>query len=249
LIDSGDKALKKLREAALKRAPYHIAIIDKQMPSMDGFQLGIAISSDSQLSGTKLVMQTSQGQQEDADKLKTAGFNGYFSKPVEQSLLYNTLMTIPGGNSTEQDLVTAYTARELPQFKARVLVVEDNAINQKVAQGLLKKFGVQVDLAANGEEAVNSLENLPFDLVFMDCQMPVMDGYDATRQIRLPESKVLNRNIPIIAMTANSMQGDREKCLSVGMDDFISKPVNPMKVEEALKRWLPICESKIKQAN
>ncbi len=249
LIDSGDNALKKLREAALKRAPYHIAIIDKKMPSMDGFQLGIAINSDSQLSDIQLVMQTSQGQKEDADKLKTAGFNGYFSKPVEQSILYNTLMTIAGGNSTEQDLVTAYNARELPQFKARVLVVEDNAINQKVAQGLLVKFGVKVDLAANGEEAVNSLENLPFDLVFMDCQMPVMDGYDATRQIRLPESKVLNREIPIIAMTANSMQGDREKCLSVGMDDFISKPVNPMKVEEALKRWLTICEPKIKQEN
>jgi len=249
LINSGDKALTKLREAALKRAAYHIAIIDMQMPSMDGFQLGIAISRDSQLADTQLVLQTFQGQQEDEDKLKAAGFNGYCSKPVEQSLLYNTLMAIVGVNSTEKDLVTAYNARELPQFKARVLVVEDNAINQKVAQGLLKKFGVQVDLAANGEEAVNSLENLPFDLVFMDCQMPVMDGYDATRQIRLPESKVLNRDIPIIAMTANSMQGDREKCLSVGMDDFISKPVNPMKVEEALKRWLPICESKIKKVN
>jgi CheY-like chemotaxis protein len=105
---------------------------------------------------------------------------------------------------------------------------------------------VQVVLAANGEEALSSLEYLPFDLVFMDCQMPVMDGYEATRQIRLPESKVLNREIPIIAMTANSMQGDREKCLTVGMDDFISKPVNPIKVEEALKRWLSIVESKIK---
>jgi len=249
LIDSGDKALKKLREAVLKRTPYHIAIIDTKMPSMDGFQLGIAISSDRQLASTQLVLQTLQGQQEDSDKLKVAGFNGYCSKPVEQSLLYNTLMAIAGVKSTEQDLFTVYNARALPQFKARVLVVEDNAINQKVAQGLLKKFGVQVDLAANGEEAVNSLENLPFDLVFMDCQMPIMDGYDATRQIRLPESKVLNRDIPIIAMTANSMKGDREKCLSVGMDDFISKPVNPVKVEEALKRWLPICESKIKQTN
>jgi PAS domain S-box-containing protein len=138
LVDSGDKALKELREAALNRAPYHIAIIDMQMPSMDGFQLGTAIKNDRQLSGIQLVMQTSHGQQEDSDKLKATGFNGYFSKPVEQSLLYNTLMTITGLDSTEQQLVSAYNSRELPQFKARVLVVEDNAINQKVAQGLWK---------------------------------------------------------------------------------------------------------------
>jgi CheY-like chemotaxis protein len=152
-------------------------------------------------------------------------------------------MTIAGVNSQEQPLVTAYSARELPQFNARVLVVEDNAVNQKVAQGLLKKFGIQVDIAANGQEALNTLENIPFDLVLMDCQMPVMDGYDATQKIRLLDSKVLNRNIPIVAMTANSMQGDRDKCLSVGMDDFISKPVNPSKLQEALKRWLPEFES------
>jgi CheY-like chemotaxis protein len=123
------------------------------------------------------------------------------------------------------------------------LVVEDNAVNQKVAQGLLKKFGIQVDIAANGQEALNTLEALPFDLVLMDCQMPVMDGYEATQKIRLAESKVLNRNIPIVAMTANSMQGDRDKCISVGMDDFISKPVNPSKLQEALKRWLPDSKS------
>jgi two-component system sensor histidine kinase/response regulator len=171
--------------------------------------------------------------------LKAAGFNGYLSKPIDQTILYNTLMTVAGVNSPEQSLITAYSSRELPQFTARVLVVEDNAVNQKVAQGLLKKFGVQVELAANGEEALNSLENLPFDLVLMDCQMPVMDGYEATQQIRHSESKVLNRDIPIIAMTANSMAGDRDKCLAVGMDDFISKPVNPNKLQEALKRWLP----------
>ena len=152
-------------------------------------------------------------------------------------------MTIAGANSPKQPLVIAYSARQLPQFNARVLVVEDNAVNQKVAQGLLKKFGIQVDIAANGQEALNTLENLPFDLVLMDCQMPVMDGYEATQKIRLPESKVLNQRIPIVAMTANSMQGDRDKCLSVGMDDFISKPVNPSKLQEALKRWLPESKS------
>jgi signal transduction histidine kinase/CheY-like chemotaxis protein len=240
LVDSGKKAFEKLTEESSKGTPYHIAILDMQMPQMDGFQLGIMIKNDSRLfKNTRLVMLTSQGKRGDADKLKAAGFSGYLNKPIDQTNLYNTLITVAGINSQEQQLVTAYSSRELPQFTARVLVVEDNAINQIVAQGLLKKFGVQVDLAANGEEALNSLENLPFDLVFMDCQMPVMDGYEATQQIRHSESKVLNREITIIAMTANSMEGDREKCLAVGMNDFISKPVNPNKVQEALIRWLP----------
>ncbi len=239
LVDSGNKALEKLTEESSKGAPYHIAILDMQMPQMDGFQLGTMIKNDNLLfKNTRLVMLTSQGQRGDADKSKAAGFNGYLNKPIDQTILYNTLMAVAGIHSPEKPLVTAYSSRELPQFTARILVVEDNAINQKVAQGLLKKFGVQVDLAANGEEAITSLENLPFDLVFMDCQMPVMDGYDATQKIRHSESKVLNRDIPIIAMTANSMEGDREKCLAVGMNDFISKPVNPNKVQEALRRWL-----------
>ncbi len=239
LVDSGKRALEKLTEESSKGTPYHIAILDMQMPQMDGFQLGTKIKNDNHLfKNTRLVMLTSQGQRGDADKLKAAGFNGYLNKPIDQTILYNTLMTVAGVNSPEQPLVTVYSSRELPQFTARVLVVEDNAVNQKVAQGLLKKFGVQVDLAANGEEAINSLENLPFDLVFMDCQMPIMDGYEATQKIRHSESKVRNREIPIIAMTANSMEGDREKCLAVGMNDFISKPVNPNKVQEALKRWL-----------
>jgi CheY-like chemotaxis protein len=217
-----------------------------QRPKMDGFQLATKIKNDSRLfKDTRLVMLTSQGQRGDADKLKAAGFNGHLNKPIDQTLLYNTLMTVAGVNSQEQPLVTAYSSRELPQFTARVLVVEDNAINQKVAQGLLQKFGVQVDYAVNGEEALNSLENLPFDLVFMDCQMPVMDGYEATQKIRHSQSEVLNRDIPIIAMTANSMEGDREKCLAAGMNDFISKPINPNKLQEVLKRWLRKSYSKI----
>ncbi|MEW6991345.1 response regulator [Colwelliaceae bacterium 6441] len=240
LVDSGDKALATLIEESAKGAPYHIAILDMQMPKMDGLQLGTRIKNDSQsFNNLQLMMLTSQGQRGDVERLKAAGFKGYLNKPVDQTTLYNALMSIIEVHSSDKPLVTSYSPRELPQFNARILVVEDNAINQKVAQGVLKKFGVKVELAANGAEALTSLESLPFDLVFMDCQMPVMDGYEATQKLRHPDSKVLNRDIPIIAMTANSMEGDREKCLAVGMNDFISKPVNPNKVQEALKRWLP----------
>jgi PAS domain S-box-containing protein len=240
LVDSGKKALEKLTEESSKGTPYHIAILDMKMPQMDGFQLGTKIKNDNLLfKDTRLVMLTSQGQRGDVDKFKAAGFNGYLNKPINQTILYDTLMTVAGISPLEQPLGTTHSSRIIPQFNARVLVVEDDAINQKVAQGLLKKFGVQVDLATNGEKALNSLENIPFDLVLMDCQMPVMDGFEATRQIRHSKSKVLNRDIVIIAMTANSMEGDRVKCLAVGMNDFISKPVNPHKMQEALKRWLP----------
>jgi two-component system, sensor histidine kinase and response regulator len=239
LVECGKDALEKLIEASNKGAPYHIAILDMQMPNMDGIQLGRAIKKHPLLSSIRMVMLTSQGQRGDTEKLKSAGFNAYLNKPIDQSVLYKTLIKTAGTNSSEKELANSYSTHDVPQFQARVLVVEDNAVNQKVAQGLLKKFGVQVELAANGVEAITSLERFPFDLVFMDCQMPVMDGYEATKKIRDKESKVLNRKIPIIAMTANSMQGDQDKCISVGMDDFISKPVNPNKIEEVLKRWLP----------
>ena len=247
LVDCGIEALNKLTEAVDKNTPYHIAILDMQMPQMDGIQLGKAIKSDPRLSYTHLVMLTSQGQRGDLKNLKEVGFSGYLNKPINQSVLYNTLIKIAGVNASEPQMVTAYTPQQLPQFNARVLIVEDNAVNQKVAQGLLKKFGIQADVAANGEEALKTLESIPFDLVFMDCQMPIMDGYEASRQIRKDDSKVLDKTLPIIAMTANTMQGDREKCLASGMSDFISKPVNPVKIQEALRHWLPRGKSSVEK--
>ncbi|WP_139302521.1 response regulator, partial [Thalassotalea sp. PP2-459] len=240
LVDSGQKALEKLTEEYSKGEPYNIAILDMHMPQIDGFTLGTKIKNDCKLSkDTRVMMLTSQGKIGDEDRLKAAAFDGYLNKPIDQTNLYNTLIKISGVNSPDKKLVTSNSSREYPQFAARVLVVEDNAINQKVAQGLLIKFGLQVDIAVNGEEALKSLENLQFDLVFMDCQMPVMDGYEATQKVRSSELKLRKRKIPIIAMTANSMAGDREKCLAAGMDDFISKPINPNTVQEVLKQWLP----------
>jgi PAS domain S-box-containing protein len=245
LVDSGEAALVRLTAAAAEGKPFSIAIVDMQMPEMDGAQLGAVIKNDSALADTHLVMLISQEASGDAKKLKEAGFDGYLNKPVVETVLYNALRQVAVITANEQPLITVYTSSELPKFNARVLVVvEDNITNQIVAQCMLEEFGIQVDLAANGEEALTALETLPYDIVFMDCQMPVMDGYEATRSIREPTfnfhaSREHDRAIPIIAVTANTMQGDREKCFAAGMDDFIAKPVELEKLQQALQRWLP----------
>lgn len=239
LVASGKDALESLTTANAQKQPFNIAIIDMQMPNMDGAQLGAIIKSTPELADTQMMMLTSQGQRGDGKKLKTAGFSAYLNKPIDQSILRNSLMQVAGLTSDEAPLLTEYTARPKPQFNVRALVVEDNVINQVVAQSLLEQFGIRSDVAGNGEEALVALKNLPYDLVFMDCQMPVMDGFEASRCIRDPQSKVRNSNIPIIAMTANTMQGDLDKCLAAGMNDFISKPVETLKLQQTLEQWLP----------
>jgi two-component system sensor histidine kinase/response regulator len=241
ICESAETALASLKKAVIDGHPYNIAIVDIDMPIMGGLQLAIEIKNDTSLAGTLLMMLSSQGQRGDAIKFEAAGFNAYMDKPIEKAALYNTLLQMTCNIQKDVPLEKHINAtkRKLPQFKARVLVVEDNPVNQMVARGMLMKFGVVVDLVANGKEAIHALKTLPYDIVFMDCQMPVMDGYEASRCIRDPQSKVLDHTIPIVAMTANAMVGDREKCIAVGMDDFISKPVNPNKVQEALIRWLP----------
>jgi len=238
LAESGSAAHEILLSAEKQGHPFDIAIVDMQMPEMDGIDLGSLIKKDKSISNIHLVMLTSQGTRGDAKKFNQAGFDAYLNKPVDQSVLYNSLLRVSGITSLNHSLITAYNAHQQVQFNARILVVEDNATNQLVAQCILEEFGIQPDLAANGEEAIKALETLPFDLVFMDCQMPIMDGYEATRRIRHSQSKVLDRAIPIIAMTANAMQGDREKCIASGMDDFVSKPVESEKMLHALQLWL-----------
>ena len=245
LVEDGKTAIEKLSAAVAEGKPYRIAIVDIHTPPMNGEELGIMVKNDTSLSDTYLVMLISQGAHGGDKKLKETGVDAYLNKPIDQSNLYSALQQhITGTTGNDSEQLTDNNGLSLQQFSGRVLVVEDNTINQLVAHSMLEELGIQPDMVANGQEALHALETLHYDLVFMDCQMPVMDGYDATRNIRDPAFKLHgasggDRAIPIIAMTANAMQGDREKCIAAGMDDFISKPVQPDKLQQALLKWLP----------
>ncbi|MGW8325773.1 MAG: response regulator, partial [Desulfobacterales bacterium] len=240
---SGEEALKKMRQGIDGNHPFDLAILDMQMPGMDGETLGRKIKQDSDLKNTILVLMTSIGKRGDARRLEKIGFAGYLTKPVKQSQLYDCLVTVSGlGNepTSEQpmSIFTRHTIFEKRTREARILLAEDNITNQKVALNTLKKFGYNADVVKNGKEAFEALKKIPYDIVLMDCQMPVMDGYEATNEIRkwektlkdgtadcsdsTPESEARSKRIPIIAMTAHALKGDREKCLTAGMDDYIA---------------------------
>jgi CheY-like chemotaxis protein len=235
----GTMALERLREAVLWNKPFPLAIVDMQMPGMDGAELGKLIKADRTLRDTKLVMMTSVGKRGDAKRMEAIGFSVYLTKPVRQSDLLESLRAVLGEESNkkvETTLHTRHSIRELRTNTFRILVAEDNVTNQFVALGILKKLGFSADAVANGAEAVKALESIPYDLVLMDCQMPEMDGFAATRAIRRAEEETAH-HVPIVAMTANAMRGDREKCLEVGMDDYISKPVDANVLFETVMRW------------
>ena len=237
LLANGEEGLQHLRDAAADHTPYTIALLNMQMGEIKGEQLGRRIKQESDLATTHLILLTPQGLHVSREKMQEAGFIAHINKPINQSELYNTLLKVTGSSCAQP--TNHLETKETPQFDARILVVEDNSVNQVVASGILNKFGVHVDLVEDGQEAIQALEQRPYDLVFMDCQMPILDGYQATQQIRDPLSNVKNRAIPVVAMTANAMQGDRDLCLSAGMDDYITKPVSWTKIERMLKRWLP----------
>jgi CheY-like chemotaxis protein len=247
---SSEDALKLLRAAKSAGNPYQIAILDQQMPIMDGEELGRTIKADAKLKNTVLVLLTSIGARGDAARMKQAGFSAYLTKPARASQLLSALITLLGNqkHASSAQFVTRHSVAEdratifpgepaQPIFRARILIVEDNAVNQMLAARLLEKLGCRVDVAANGREAVEMVGLLPYDAIFMDCQMPEMDGFEATQEIRRREGSSVHR--PIIAMTANAMQGDRERCLDAGMDDYVSKPIRKADLIEALERRLP----------
>jgi signal transduction histidine kinase/DNA-binding response OmpR family regulator len=240
----GKQALEKLRRAASDRDPFGIAILDMQMPEMDGETLGRKIKKAPDLKDTHLMMLTSLGLRGDAARMKEIGFAAYLTKPVKVSQLYDSLIAIVGRETetregvSSESIVTKHSISEDKKRKIRILLAEDNMINQQVALNILEKFGYRADAVANGQEAVGALEMIPYDLVLMDVQMPEMDGFEATAEIRNPNSEVIDHDIPIIAMTAHAMKGDREHCLKVGMNDYLTKPVDPRAMLEMLEKWL-----------
>jgi CheY-like chemotaxis protein/HPt (histidine-containing phosphotransfer) domain-containing protein len=237
----GFAALKALYLAKDAGDPFRIAILDMQMPGMDGVALGRAVKADETLKGVQLVLFSSLGQRGEARQMEEVGFSAYLTKPARQSELFDCLSAVLAGTASArqaQSIVTRHTIREMSRG-ARILLAEDNTTNQDVALGMLEKLGLRADAVANGREAVHALETLPYDLVLMDVQMPEMDGLEATQHIRDPQSMVRNHQVPIIAMTAHAMQGDREKCLKAGMNDYVSKPIAPQALADALEKWLP----------
>ena len=239
------EALEALRTAAREGVPFDLALLDFQMPGMDGLELAGQIKNDPALARTALILVTSVPGRADSRHLSELGIDASLVKPVKQSHLYDAIATVMGLKSAQRpEEEGAAVSRRPPRTTDktershfRILLVEDNVVNQKVGVRILEKAGYRCDVAGNGREALEAFSRIPYDLVLMDCQMPVMDGYEATREIRSRERQ--GRHTPIIAMTAHALRGDRELCLQAGMDDYISKPVTAADLEAMLARYLP----------
>ena len=239
----GHQALEMLATAAEEDRAYDIAILDFQMPEMDGLTLAKEISNNPALTTTRLVLLTSVGRRGDGERARDVGVDAYLTKPVRQSQLYECLRTVLGQpakpqESTRPALVTRHTIAEAQhQIRPRILVAEDNPVNQKLIARLLEKMDYRADVAANGLEAIEALARIPYAAVLMDCQMPEMDGFEATAEIR-KRDREKGIHTPVIAVTAHAMKGDRERCLAAGMDDYISKPVKSDDLKTSLNRFL-----------
>jgi CheY-like chemotaxis protein len=234
---TASEGLAQLRAAAAEGRPYDLALVDLQMPEMQGLQWAQAVAADRVLSRTRLVGLASLGHQAQADR--DAGIAAYVTKPIRPGQLLQRLTALLNGISPSA--VRARPPSEVwsgGETRARILVAEDNTVNQQLVVRLLRKRDLRADVVANGREAIATLARVPYDLVLMDCQMPEMDGFEATRAIRASETGT-EHHIPIIALTANAMQGDQERCLAAGMDDYLVKPILPDALYAAVTRLLP----------
>ena len=195
------------------------------------------------LNSAGLALMTSIGHRGDAQRLEQIGFSAYLTKPLHKRQLWESLSLLMGqecrtGDKCDLPLITRHKVAESQKNRLRILLAEDNAVNRMVAISMLKKMGYRVDAVANGQEAVNALALVPYDLVLMDCQMPEMDGFEATRIIRNDHTVMHRANTPIVALTAHAMEGDRQRCLDAGMSDYLSKPFRPADLAAVLDRWL-----------
>jgi len=232
---SADEALTHLRQGCAAGDPFAAAILDHHMPDMDGTMLAAAIKADPAIAGTRLMLLSSLGQPLSIRDRARLGFDECLVKPVKQARLLAglTKMTLP--MPQEPPVARDDTPARAPRHSQRILLAEDNVINQKVIARQLKQLGFNADVVANGAEAVAAVEQIGYRLVLLDCQMPVMDGYEAARTLRRRGwgSDV----VTLVAITASALEGDRERCLAAGMDDYVSKPVRPADLELVLNRW------------
>jgi PAS domain S-box-containing protein len=252
---SAREALAVLRAAVAAGDPYHIALIDYRMPDMDGVGLAKVINADPTLRDMALILQISTREKNSEELSREGGFASWLVKPVRPSALFDGLIAACAARAGGLDARTAarhaadgpIAAPARPRFRGRVLVADDNTTNQRVAQLALEGLGCSVALARNGAEVLVMLQQRPYDLVFMDCEMPEVDGFEATREIRASEARLArggspapHGRMPVVAMTAKALSGDREKCLAAGMDDYLGKPVQLGALIETLERWLPV---------
>lgn len=231
-------ALALMREAEMHEKNFDVVIIDYHMPETDGLQLAKIIKQDTKLFACHLIMLTSVSDAD--DEIQQSSIEYVLTKPARQTDIYNAIMQVTGLSANNVQ-INSQTEEEisLREGKARVLLVDDMMTNQLVAMEILRKFAITPDIATNGKEALTAVNENSYDLVLMDCQMPIMDGYAATEFIRAEEKEQNRKRLPIIALTANAMQGDKELCISSGMDDYLAKPFTQNALYEILNRWLP----------
>ncbi len=243
-VDNAKTALETLRNAKKTGCPYHLVFLDMLMPEMDGESLAREIKNDSLINDTRLIMMSSAGPSFEKRFRDGKLFSAILSKPMKKSQVFDCIATLIGESKLTvekndfKDMKNSFDTKDT----RKILLVEDNEINQKVAIAILSKMNIKPDIAQNGAEAVRILESKIYDLILMDIQMPVMDGLEATKVIRDRNSKVINHNVPIIAMTAHALKGDREKCIAAGMDNYVSKPVKPKDLSDAISRQLSGCK-------
>ncbi|MBK6792007.1 MAG: response regulator [Anaerolineales bacterium] len=238
VASSGARGIEMLYQAIRSGDPYHVVLLDMQMPGMDGEQTARAIKSDPLVKDVKVVILTSMGKRGDAARLEALGCSGYLLKPVKQQMLYDALQAILNRNDEENGgIVTRHLISEKRSNGNRILLAEDNSINQKIAVAMLQKIGYSVDVVENGKQAIEKAISGGYGAILMDVQMPEMDGLEASSHIREWESNS-EQHIPIIAMTAHAMKGDREKCIDAGMDDYITKPIESRILYNVVERWL-----------
>jgi two-component system sensor histidine kinase/response regulator len=241
--DNGRHGVQMCKMMAKTNMPFDLVITDYQMPDLDGARVGKMIREHTEIGSTKMIMLTSRGLRGEAKKMKEIGFDAYLSKPIRRSQLFDSIILVFGSVEVDEfsgaeQMITKHAIKDIKTRNIKVLVAEDHPVNQKVISRILEKQGFQFNIVSDGNLALEALEKDSYDLVLMDVQMPVKDGYETTRAIRQNDPKVIDPDIPIIALTAHAMKGDMDKCIEAGMNDYATKPIDSMILYKKIKRLL-----------